>query len=289
MYILENGDLKIKVNPHGAELVQAYCGGKEYLWNGNPEFWGRTSPILFPVVGALVQGKYLVNGVEFQLGQHGFTRDMEFALVDFTKTEIWFELVATVETKKVYPFNFTLQIGYVLAGNSVTVKWRVINNDSVTMPFSIGAHPAFITNPALGDYSLHFKDSTTIQTLVFDSSRGLIDVNAKKVEVNPASVLPLNKALFENFPTLILENETEITLKSNHRDHAVEISFDGFPYVGIWSPINENDQIAPFVCIEPWYGLADTATEPRELSEKTGIQVLAPSAMFTAEYTMTFL
>lgn len=289
MFTLKNDQLEIEVNAHGAELVRVVKNGINYLWEGNPEYWGRTSPVLFPIVGAVAEGKYFVNGEVFQLGQHGFARDMDFELVSQDDKEICFRIVSTEVTRKKYPFDFELRIGYVLDGDTIVVKWEVTNTGDVTMPFSIGAHPAFMAGPDLSDYALQMKDSKGIETYVFDNERGLVDVAAGKVEViENLPFLPLSKDLFEEYPTLILEGESEIMLRSYTHDREVKVAFAGFPYVGIWSPINAAGKVAPFVCIEPWYGMADTLPTPGVLAEKKGIQLLEASEKFEANYTMTF-
>lgn len=289
MFTLKNDKLEIKVNAHGAELVRVVKDRVDYLWDGHPEFWGRTSPVLFPIVGAVAEGKYFVDGEEFQLGQHGFARDMAFEAISQTGDALWFGLVSSDATRAKYPFDFELRIGYVIEGNTVAVKWVVMNTGEVTMPFSIGAHPAFVAGPDLSDYALQMKDSKGIETYVFDNDRGLVDVTAGKVEIaHDLPFLPLSKDLFEEHPTLILEGEAEIMLRSYTHDREVEVAFDGFPYVGIWSPINATGEVAPFVCIEPWYGMADTSPTPGELTDKKGIQLLEAGKEFVASYMMTF-
>ena len=121
----------------------------------------------------------------------------------------------------------------------------------------------------------------------FDSKTNLI-VDEKITIIDKLKFLPLNKELFEEFPTLVVEGESAIALKSYNHDREVEIRFNGFPYVGIWSPINQEGHIADFICLEPWYGMADTVNEPQELSSKKGIQLLQSGETFEAMYTMTF-
>jgi len=289
MLTLKNDKLEIGVNVHGAELVRVLKDGVDYLWDGNPAFWARTSPVLFPIVGAVAEGKYLINGEEFELSQHGFARDMDFEVMSRTENSLWFKIVSTDETQAKYPFEFELRIGYELDDETVIVRWEVLNNDCVMMPFSIGAHPAFKAGPDISDYSLQMKDSKGVETYVFDNDRGLVDLAAGKVQiVENLPFLPLNKDLFAEYPTLILEGESEILLRSYTHDREVEIAFAGFPYVGIWSPINADGAVAPFVCIEPWYGMADTVATPSELAEKKGIQLLESGKKFISEYRMTF-
>ena len=290
MFTLKNAELEIEISTHGAELKRVVKNAVDYLWNGDPAFWGRTSPVLFPIVGSVAKGKYFVDGEVFELPQHGFARDMDFELESHEDNEIWFKLLATDETRKKYPFEFELRIGYELVGNTVVVKWEVLNNGDKLMPFSIGAHPAFMAEPELDDYSLQIMGSNKgIATRLLDKGRGHVEIVDEEVEIiNGLPFLPLNKDFFIEHPTLVLENENDILLRSYSHDREVEVSFAGFPYVGIWAPINEAGNVAPFVCIEPWYGIADTTAEPGELVDKVGIQTLASKEKFIASYSMTF-
>ena len=293
MYILENEFLTVEISLKGAEIKRIFDKniGKERLWNGNPDFWGRTSPVLFPIVGKVASNKYFINGKEYSLPQHGFARDENFTVTEQTDSMIWFELLSSEKTLTSYPFAFSLRIGYELSHSSVTVKWEVVNNGSSFMPFSIGAHPAFLTNlfdeDELSDSYLHLEKKDKIETYIFDNDSGLVR-DEKEVIMPDLKLLPLSKDLFEEYPTLILEDETALTLKSYHHDHGVRLGFADFPYVGIWSPINALGEAAPFVCIEPWFGMADTSDVPGELSQKKGIQLLDAKEKFSTSYRMDF-
>lgn len=289
MFKLKNDELEMTISAHGAELKSVIKNEMEYLWQGNPEFWGRTSPILFPIVGSVAEGKYFVNGQVFELPQHGFARDMTFELISQADHAIWFKLTSTDETKLKYPFDFELRVGYELKKNEIHVYWEVDNLNDVIMPFSIGAHPALLAEPELDDYSLQMNANKNIETRFTDGGKGTLKMAPEKeVLIEGLPFLPLNKDFFEENPTLILEDENEILLRSYTHDREVEVTFDGFPYVGIWAPINVAGKLAPFVCIEPWYGVADTSTKPGELAEKTGIELLEVGKTFQATYKMTF-
>lgn len=287
IYSLKNEIIDISVNSQGGELVKTVKGGKDFLWNANPEFWGRTSPVLFPIVGTLAKGQYLVDDEAFSLPQHGFARDNEFSVYSKTNDELWLQLTYTEAIKEVYPFDFDLFLGYKLDGKRLTVNWRVVNKDNKEIPFSIGAHPAFLATP-LSDYHLEFYGANELKTLNFDAKTGLIDLDKPLAKVIDSNVLPLNKELFEKFPTLIFENISQIVLKSKNSSHQIAVNFPDFPYVGVWSPINSDDKIAPFICIEPWYGIADTSEKSGQLKDKVGIQILPIGETFEASYTITF-
>lgn len=293
MFVLENELLRVEVAEKGAEIKRIYHKetATELLWSGEKSFWGRVSPILFPIVGRVTNDAYFVDGKEYSLSQHGFARDEDFAVASQSDTEIWLELAHSEDSLAKYPFEFMLRIGYVLDGAQVSVKWEVQNQGSATMPFSIGAHPAFNIQlqegDELSDYYLHLETSEKVETYLFDSENGLIK-DEQEIIVPDLKLLPLSKDLFEEYPTVVLEGETAIALKSFNHDYGVEVRFDGFPYVGIWSPINGDGVVAPFVCIEPWFGMADTKPVSGELRDKKGIEELGAGETFAAAYSMTF-
>ena len=113
-YQLENGTLRVEIDSFGAEVrsVVRRSDGREYMWQADPAYWGRTSPVLFPFVGAPRNKQYRYEGKTYQMGQHGFARDMEFELERQSADEIWFVLESNEETYKKYPFGFRLSIGY---------------------------------------------------------------------------------------------------------------------------------------------------------------------------------
>lgn len=294
MISLSNHQLQLTINPHGAELSKVYSPvyQTDYLWNADPRFWQRSAPVLFPIVGSVAQNTYFHQGKPYHLSQHGFARDMVFQVMSQTEQNVWFQLVSTPETLTKYPFPFVLRIGYELTDDTVSVHWEVENPGQLDMFFSIGAHPAFNANLNQSNSEqdaydfLFFEESDQIHSFGFDNDKGL--VHTDKVLIAERKTLPLDKELFTDHPTLIVEGERGISLCSTMHDREVQMTFDGFPYVGIWSPINDQDEIASFVCIEPWYGMADTHSEPGEISHKKGIQTLAPGQVFNATYTMSF-
>ena len=144
-YGLENDTIRIEIDSHGAELKSLVKKetGTEYMWCADPKYWGRTSPVLFPLVGNVSGKQYRTKGKTYDMGQHGFARDMEFTLESQTENEIWFVLHSNEETYAKYPYVFTLKLGYRLTGTKVDVLWHVENLSDEEMPFAIGGHPAF--------------------------------------------------------------------------------------------------------------------------------------------------
>ncbi|MBC2013629.1 aldose 1-epimerase family protein [Listeria marthii] len=288
MIKLENELLLVEMKTAGAELTRIFRKdtGLEYLWNADSKFWGRHSPVLFPTVGRLVEDTYLVDGKPYHLGQHGFARDRDFKVMEQTENSVRFELDSDEDSLAIYPYKFKLSIIYTIEKDSVAVSYEVENRDDKRIYFSIGAHPAFnlplTEGTAFEDYYLDFGTEENLETLCLEGPyrSGVIE----KVTSEPARYLPLSYDLFKN-DALIFEalKQKEVTIKSDKTPHFVKVSFPEFPFVGIWTA----KAGTPFLCIEPWYGIADGAGKSVELRDKAGIEHLEPEAVFASEYTIT--
>lgn len=296
METLKNDKLEIVVSEHGAELTSIKCGGREYLWQADPAYWKRHSPVLFPIVGSVWDGKYRVDGKEYELGQHGFARDMEFSLLSKTDDAVFFVLESNEETMKKYPYPFRLEIGYRLHDKCVDVIWRVHNPSDKEMFFQIGAHPAFYWPSAnVGDaagkpeaYGF-FGFDTSAERLVKSVivAKGCVDPEQQaEVPLEQCAMLPLSPKTFER-DALVIEHDQvhRVTLWSAERKPYLALAFDA-PLVGLWSPPGKN---APFVCIEPWYGRCDRVNYIGEYKEKDWIQQLGAGKRFESVYTIEIL
>lgn len=273
---IKNQYLKVLVSDHGGELQSLKKSQEdyEYLWQGSPEFWGRRAPILFPIVGKLLEDTYTYKGKSYHMTQHGFARDMTFDLYHATEDSIALLLRDNEETYKKYPFNFELLLSYTLEGDKLVVGYHVKNMESETMPFSIGAHPAFNWEE---NKTAHFEFETDfIESLILTPNG--IDLN-KTLIATPEGRLKIDQRLFKN-DALILEDTNQVTFVNG--DRRVSMTFEGFPYLGLWSKPTG----APFVCIEPWHGLADVVGHKGEILEKKGIIHLASGMTFTSQYVI---
>ncbi|UPM55089.1 aldose 1-epimerase family protein [Gottfriedia acidiceleris] len=286
MSYIENEFIKITTKSKGAELTGIYTkkDNLNYLWNADPAYWGRHAPVLFPNVGKLIDNKYKVDNKVYELSQHGFARDMDFQLTEMKEDYINYELMSSEQTLLKYPFEFSLNINYKIRNNTVFIKYVVTNKDQKSMPFSIGAHPAFNIplkeDETFKDYYLQFEEEERLETIKLEGSyrngkRELIGQNIKN--------LPLTRELFKD-DALIFEKlkKNELTIRSKNHSNKIKVHFEGFPYVGIWTT-----QKAPFLCIEPWYGIADEIGPIKEMKNRLGIQMLNPSETFTCTYSIT--
>jgi len=288
IYSLENSSIKITASTHGGEIhsITSKIDGTEYLWDGNPEYWKYHAPILFPIVGKVVDSKYKVNGKIYELPQHGLARTSEFSLVENNNDEITFELGYSEDTLKVYPYKFSLKSNYKLEDNTVIVTYIVENIDEMPIHFSIGSHPAFLCpidkNDILNECYIEFDNVESSKRITL-TKEGYLS-NDKEVCLENTGVLKLNKELFKD-DALVFEDlkSNKMTIKSNNSNKALEVDFTGFPYMGIWAPKDG----APFVCIEPWYGHADYYDFKGEFAEKEGVIELDVNKKFSCKFKVT--
>lgn len=289
-YVLENDKLRVEIDSFGAELksVKNKASNQEYMWQADPAYWGRTSPVLFPFVGSLKDATYRHEGTSYKMGQHGFARDMEHELVSQSNSAIYFKLNSNEDTLKKYPFSFVLKIGYELEDNAVKVLWEV-ENDSTDkqLHFSIGAHPAF-NCPIYGEenkagYKFCFANVDEIH------HHGHTDTG---LSIEEDIVLPLENHRVTITPeffdgsTYIIEGRqtNEVTLEDPNGNPMVSVSFD-MPLFALWSPPGKN---APFVCIEPWCGRCDAADFEGSLSERAFNNAVDAGEIFQTSYIMKF-
>ncbi len=278
-YKLENELIEVEIDEHGAELKSLVRKDNEteYMWNADPKYWGRTSPVLFPFVGAVKDSTYRTKGKSYSMGQHGFARDMDFSLSEKTTDALWFELKSNENTLEKFPYEFLFKIGYRIENNKVTVIWHVENIGSEILPFSVGGHPAF-NNRKNSKLLFDIDGSIKSRTLV----NGLAGDEIDTIPLNN-SFLDVTKKLFDK-DALVLENQ------SIHKVSLCEESGEAYltltancPLMGIWSPVGSD---VPFVCIEPWYGRCDSIHFDDELSEREFGNILNPNESWEREYTI---
>ncbi len=278
---IANQFLTAQIKHTGAELCSLKDNSnREYIWNGNPAFWGKHSPVLFPIVGTLKKNTYQYNNAQYQLSRHGFAREMDFELIDSHENSATFSLIASQATKEKYPFDFDLHLIYTLDNKSLKIEYKVFNNGESKMPFSIGAHPAFDLPGDFENYSLAFEKEEALNYYLLEE--GLIS-NATNELVLDKNELHLNYKLFEN-DAFVFKNiaSKSITILDKSKPF-LKINYTDFPDLGIWTPN------APFICIEPWFGYSDTVEKSGNIFEKEGIQLLEAKATFHSAFSIEIL
>jgi galactose mutarotase-like enzyme len=297
MSFLENDRLKVEVSAFGAELHSIFnkSTGFEYLWHGDKSYWGRRSPVLFPIVGKVWNGRMKYCGAEYALSQHGFARDCEFAKLDESQLsrlllkrdgdvqKCGFVLYSNEETKKLYPFDFALYIIYCLIDNCLEVNWIVENRTEGDMYFQIGAHPAFNYRDFDEDADIqgYMKfDRTGKMLLTTLECGGYAARKRREIEVSPDGIV-INKSTFAGDALVFEKQLNRVTLCDRNGEAYVEVEFDA-PVVGLWSPAKIG--YAPFMCIEPWYGRCDDSNFDGDYNEKPYINYLKEGESFRSTY-----
>lgn len=288
METISNSILTVQIAEHGAELQSIRKDGREYLWQGDARFWGRRSPVLFPVVGRVWDNRYRHAGNTYEIGQHGFARDMDFKVTykDDEGAVYWLE--STPETLGKFPFPFRLLVGYLLDGNRITVKWRVENLGAMDMYFQIGAHPAFYFpgfDAAVPERGFFAFDRTEGLEYIVPTEKGCVSPERHALEPDAEGLMPIDIHTFD-CDTYIFDRSQlkKVTLLDREKKPCVSLEFDA-PLVALWSPTRAHPD-CPFVCIEPWYGRCDSVGYDGELKDREWIQKLEPKEVFDVSYSI---
>ncbi|UDN61743.1 aldose 1-epimerase family protein [Clostridioides sp. ES-W-0016-02] len=287
MNILQNENLIIESSSSGAELTRIFSKkhNRNILWDGNKKHWGRQSPILFPIVGKLLDNETIIEENLYNMTQHGFARDMDFEIINKSDTFISYSLKSNESTLKKYPYSFELLINYTLNDNSINIEWIVKNTDSKDIFFSIGGHPAFnipfFEQNGFSKYHLEFKRRNDVEKINLNGS-----FTDDITFIGDLKNLQLNPELFKN-DALIYTNIDEVSICNNDGSKYITLSMLDFPLVGIWTPYySETNSTAPFLCIEPWYGLADSIHSNKIYKDKKFINKLGKGKIFTTSYSI---
>jgi galactose mutarotase-like enzyme len=287
MSIISNECLEIRSKSSGAELTSIFNKKRqiEHLWQANPNIWARHAPVLFPIVGKM-QGKYQIQDEFYKLSQHGFARDVDFALIASSNSKLVYQLNSDESTLKKYPYKFSFFVDYSIVSNELSVTYRVINTDDKKIFFSVGAHPAFNVpfkeNEQFEDYYLEFEKSETLNKYLITD--GLLSGETALL-LDKQSILPLSTSLFKDDALVLKEmSSRKITLRSKKNAHFIEMTFHDFPYFGIWT----KPGFDAFVCLEPWCGIAETKGENVSFKQKEGIISLEKGDEFACTFQLKF-
>ncbi|MEE1321152.1 MAG: aldose 1-epimerase family protein [Acutalibacteraceae bacterium] len=282
IYSIENEVLKISVKKFGCELtsVKSKSSSYEYLWQGNPDIWSGQSPILFPIIGRLIEDKYTLNGKVYEMEKHGFARRNDWELIGKEDNSLSFRLSENEKTLKCYPYCFDLIVKFILDGNRLTVEHRIINKNDGVMYFSIGAHPAF--NCEIGD-KLIFDRDETLETIKIDLVNSLRLPETTPLLKNEREIT-ITEDIFKE-DALIFEGvkSDNITLISQSSERKISFNLGNAPYLGIWAKPG-----APYVCIEPWCGVNDSTEKKADFSQKDAINSVNANDSFTFTWYAEF-
>lgn len=280
---INNKFLTATINPKGAELqsLTLNATGHQYIWEADPAHWGKHAPVLFPFIGMLKGGNYKYGDKQYPMDKHGFARDHVFELVKRDDEQVTFRLASTDALKRKYPFDFELDINYRFKGQSIINAYTVRNLGDERMPFSLGGHPAFrcpqINAEQRSDYRLVFNEEENIETHLLNEE-GFFSGATR--QCFSGKELPITDPLFDD-DALVFKSlkSTNVSLESGDK-RWLKFHFQGFPYLGIWSM----SRTSPFVCIEPWFGMADHVAHDGVIEKKEGVQWIDPRSTFSCDF-----
>ena len=282
---IKNSFISAKIDSFGAQLnsLKKIDNNLEYIWQANSKYWNRHAPILFPIVGRLKEDSYFYKNQKYSMTQHGFARDCEFELIEKDDDYLNFRLKSSDKTLEIYPFSFEFDIFYELIENRLIVSYRVKNKTNGEMFFSIGAHPAFnwpLGNKEKNDYFFEFENIKNTKRYYLND-KGLF-YKTENLEIEDNKIV-LNEGLFKDDALVFNDfNIKEVTFKNSKNKNYVKLEFEKFPYLGLWSKPSG----APFICIEPWFGVADEENSNQKLEEKKAMITLQKDESFSCFYSI---
>ena len=277
MHTIQNEFLKVAVAAKGAELMSIVAAdGTEYVWQGDPKYWADRSPNIFPSVGRLTGGKYLLDGNYYELGCHGFAAKSNFEVVKAEPTYLELCLTNNEATMAVYPRKFAFTIAYSLDGNKLDILFKIENRDSKELPFGLGGHPGFCVPLAEGkkfeDYQLRFSEKCKPEKYLV-TPQYFFSGETVPFPLKDDVAIPLEHSLFDEDAIVLRNAAREVTLVAPGDSHSVTVTYPGMRYIGFWHKPHSD---APYVCIEPWCSLASFQDVPAIFEEREDLLRLAP-------------
>jgi len=266
---LTSGGSSATISAFGAEPLAWSVGGRDLLWSGDPAFWPRVSPVLFPTVGRVRGGELHVDGRAYPMAIHGFAPESEFLIVERSDDSVRLALEDNEETRRRYPFSFRLEVAYRLAQDALSTEFRIANPGDRPLPFALGFHPGFCWPFGEGGREGHsiefeFAESPAVPVITKD---GLFSSEKRPVPLQGRR-LPLD----EN----VLAKEALCFLGARSRwvrfvgpEGVIRMSAENFSHWALWGRAG-----APFVSIEAWTGHGDPDGFAGDITEKPSMRFL---------------
>lgn len=291
-YFLKNDKVFVRFDTLGGGIVSIQDSkGLEYLWQGDPEYWSGQAPVMFPICGSLRDKKaYVGDGLTCTMERHGLVRKLEFTYAGQTEDTITFSICSNEELKSRFPYDFELQITYILKEKTLTTSYKVINRNPVPMPFFIGGHPGFncplLPGEDFEDYVIEFEQPETALCPESVPATGLVNVDNRLALLDGESVLPLKHSYF-SVDALIFDQlkSRSVKLVNPATGKGVRMDFSGFDYFILWSSPNNG----PFAALEPWTGISTCNDESDIFEAKRGVKILAPNQSEILSFDITIM
>lgn len=290
-YQLENERMRAEIESFGAELKSLVrkADAREYMWEADPVFWGKTSPILFPFIGKLEGAQYHYNGKSYEMDKHGFARDMEFTAAQRERDRIVFALESNPDTMIKFPFSFVLEVEYALLSDGISEKVRVTNKGGGTLYFSFGGHPAFACPRKDGSERARTEcfvklygaeGKAGVASTEIGVPDGLLTGNKPEISLENG-IFPIAEGIFDHDALCFADGGiTAAALLDKDKKEYVRLEAD-CPVWGIWSM---PDSRAGYVCIEPWWGICDSKGYAGALQERPYTNSVDAGASWTCAY-----
>ncbi len=281
MITIKNEKITIEIAEHGAEIKRILHLGEDRLFDGNPKYWGKTAPILFPVCGRLKDGIYTLNGKTYNMTPHGFARDKFFTVESKGDTKATFLLKSDEQTLEIYPFEFEFRVTYSLNDTTLTVEYEAKNLSNEIMYAAIGCHEAYSCPEGIEAYDIIFEKEETLNTHLIE---GPLVSRETKTILEKGDTLPLKYEYFEIDALIFTDIKSRfVTLKNRLNGKTVSVSFPDRDYLLIWTKPG-----APFICIEPWTCCPGFVDDVPEIAKKPGIKKIEPNTVFKTAHTISF-
>ncbi|MBQ7037594.1 MAG: aldose 1-epimerase family protein [Clostridia bacterium] len=282
MITLKNEAMTVTIKEEGAEMTSVLAAnGVEYLWHGDPKFWGKHAPVLFPICSGLINDEYHYEGKTYSLPKHGYAWTKLFEVESATETEATFLLRDDEESRKMFPFAYELRITYRLNGDTIEVAYDVTNPAEKPLYMSIGAHEAYSCPEGINAYEIVFPEAETLYTIPAPRER-----DDKILMLNNNKVFPLREEDFINDSLNFRDGTKSNSLVLRHKEtgRGVEVRYEGFDHLLLWQPYK-----APFLCVEPWCGFPDVVGHDGDITKKVGIHCVKAGETFHRLHTITLL
>lgn len=287
LHTIQNHDLTVVISDMGAELQSVRSAdGQEWLWQGDPVYWDRRAPILFPHCGRFWNNLATAYGVPCNPGMHGFLQNQHAEAVERKDTSIVFRQTENADTLSRYPFPYEIHICYTLDGNTLTLSTEVKNTGTRTMPYGYGGHPGFrvpFAGGRLEDYYVRFCEKSKVEAVCFTANNCFLTGGTKPFPLRDGDCFDLSEAFFANGSVFLCHMPQEITLMTDLSDRHITMRYPGFSYLGLWKAPGSD-----FLCIEPWCSLPATDRQNTELTEKKDLLQLKPGQCNTHTYSIQF-
>jgi len=275
--IHDSNETTVSIDTMGAQLISMKdASGKEYIWQRDPGIWSNSSPLLFPVVGNCRGGKTMIDGAWYKLEKHGFCKALEFEVAAQSRSHAVFRLNASEETRRFYPYDFSLTLIYRLTDGILSIDYEVENRQDSRICYCIGAHPGFICPLEDGerfeDYHLEFDQEEHTFSMLYDAQAMQYIAHSRGIALNGTRILPLNYEMFRDHAVYFDQiRSRRVSLLNPKTGKGIAVAYPGFESIAFWTPPGKS---APLLCIEPWNGSAIRSDEDDELCHRHHIQML---------------